>query len=219
MSDKMEYSVEMMSNDMFDSADEYTSDGGKFDEKVREQKAKLIVMQMLMNLSGKYDARVYYDDAKLHDELNREITSNEILSGYAFFVAQNPQFGFTWNYMRRKLGSYCELLFNAVKFLRNSLVDINSIVADRVSMQTTVHSVFGDIIDVGLIEEAPFVKVKILWDNFYQIALIGKSYSVVAKVEEVVLGAVERKSEDDFNRLIDTSQAIFNGRQVEFQKA
>ena len=66
-----------------------------------------------------------------------------------------------------------------------------------------MHLVFSDIFDVTFMGERPHVKIGVLWENFYRIATIKKYYNVVAKAEEVVLVARDRKAVSDVGDVLD----------------
>ena len=197
----MKYTFEMLLNDI-QNVPEESENRTSVDKSGREFQSKLIVMQMLIALASKYSAAAYNDEGKLINALDVEVNGNELLSGYAFFVPQNPQFDYTWSYMRKRKNSYIEFLVKAVIFLKNLLSDIN-ILASKSRGAKNVHFVFNDIFDVELIAEGPYVKTIVQWADFYRIAAIKKCYNVIAKTGEVVLMARNRENGSDVVDIID----------------
>lgn len=200
----MEYTFNMLLNDILELPKENEDKGDSNDKAGRELQSKLIIMQMLIGQADKYKADAFNDEEGLRNALEVEVNGDELLSGYAFFVPQNPQFDYTWSYMRKRKKSYIEFLVKAVMFLRNVLSDIN-ILASKSRGSENVRLVFNDIFDVSFIAEIPHVKIGVQWENFYRLATIKKSYNVVVKAGEVVLLARDRKKAQDINDIIDVA--------------
>lgn len=66
-----------------------------------------------------------------------------------------------------------------------------------------IHVVFNDILDAALIKETPFVKTRLLWENFNCITAVKKSYTISVKCNDSVLMAGNRKKHSDAENLID----------------
>ena len=197
----MEYSFEMLWNDIQDSLEENKENGSFSDKVERELSSKLIVMQMLIDQAAKYRARVCDDEGGLFKVFDVMVYNDEILSGYAFFVSQNPHFDYTWSYMRRRQKSYIEFLVKAVMFLNRVLSDVNVLIRE-LRKRNDVHFVFNDIFDVAFIPADPYVKVRVQWENFYRLSSIYKNYHVVVKVREVVWVAYDNKNVRDIVAVI-----------------
>ena len=209
---KMKYSFEMMLNDIQDIPDENESNGVLGDKVGREFEAKRIVIQMLVNLAFKYSANIYNEKEKLRKALERAVNEDELLSGYAFFVPQNPQFDYTWSYMRKREKSYIEFLVRAIIFLKNVLFDIN-ILASKSWEVGNLHFVVNDIFDVALIAAKPHVKTRLLWENLYRIVAVQENYNVVAMVGDVVWVVRDRKDVSDVDNIIDAVLQMINNNE------
>ena len=203
----MEYTFEMLLNEIYEFPNEREGMAGSSDKAKRELQSKQIVMQMLINLANRYKAGTYNDEVKLLNAIGDEVSRDELLSGYAFFVPQNPQFDYTWSYMRKRKKSYIEFLVKAVGFLNNVLSDIN-ILAQESRKLNDVHFLFNDIFEVAFMSEAPNGKITMRWENFYRIAAIKNCYNVVAKMGESVLVSRDRKNADDVNELMNEAFKI-----------
>lgn len=203
---KMEYTFENLLEDILDIPEE--------NESMREIKAQKIIVLMLFNLAIKYRANSNNDGNKLRKALERAVFEDELLSGYAFFVPQNPQFDYTWSYMRKREKSYIEFLAKAVIFLKNVLVDIN-ILASKSRGLEAVHFVFNDIFDVSLVAETPHVKTGLRWENFYRIVATKENYNVAAMKEEAVLEVRNRKSFSDVVGIIDTVFQMLHDKKID----
>ena len=212
---KMEYSLETLWKDIQDIPEENEGKERLGDKVEREFQSKLIVMHMLMDLASKYWANDYNEEENLRKVLELEVIKDELLSGYIFFIPQNPQFDYTWSYMRKRKKVYVEFLVNAVMFLKKVLLDIN-ILADKLRRLGNVHFVFNDIFDVALIAERPHVKTGLRWENFYRIAATKESYNVVVKKGEVVLMARDRKDVSDVDGVIDVVLQMVNDKKLIF---
>ena len=98
--EKREYSLETLWKDIQDIPEEIEGKERLGDKVEREFQSKLIVMHMLIDLASKYCANDYNEEEKLRKALGLEVIKDELLSGYIFFIPQNPQFDYTWSYMR-----------------------------------------------------------------------------------------------------------------------
>ena len=119
-------------------------------------------------------------------------------------MSQNPQFDYSWNYLRKKENCYEDFLFEGILFLRNMLVDINMLAGKPRDMQN-MHIVFNDIFDVFLTSEKPFVKTNVLWENFHRLATVKRNYHLTVKCKECILVTGTRKVATDAEKLIDTA--------------
>ena len=211
---KMKYTFDNLLNDIQDMPDENDRDGVLGDTVGREFQSKLIVLQMLIDLASKYKAKTYDEENMLCKALECVVYGDELLSGYAFFLPQNPQFDYTWSYMRKREKSYIEFLAKAVIFLKNLLVDIN-ILASKSRGLEAVHFVFNDIFDVSLVAETPHVKTGLRWENFYRIVATKENYNVAAMKEEAVLEVRNRKSYSDVVGIIDTVFQMLHDKEID----
>ena len=207
--DKGNYTFDMLFNDI--QAD--STDGIEMPESVyisnREYKSKLIVVQMLLCLADLYKAENYNSNEKLRNAIETKVDGDEQLSGYLFFVSQNPQFDYSWYYMRKCRTNYIEFLVNSIRFLNNVLVDINLLTGKPWS-GNNIHVVFHNILDVELTSEEPFVKARLLWENFYHLVTVKSDYDIIVKANDTLLKASGRKEPSDMKKLIDSVFEMVN---------
>lgn len=206
---KEEYTFEMLLNDIQESAAGGENDALADDRAERERMSKLIVMQMLIVKASEFNDESYHDDEKLRNAIDVKVNGDAHLSGYIFFISQNPQFDYSWNYLRKREKSYKEFLVEAIRFLENVLADINML-AGKPRTPKNVHVIVNDIIDISLTGEKPFVKADVIWENFNRIATVKRNYGFTVKSKDCILVAGNRKDASDAEKLIDTAFAMLN---------
>lgn len=162
----------------------------------REHKHKLIVMQMLLYFAASFCGEEYRSEEKLKNGIKVKVDNDELLAGFLFHVSQNSQFDYSWNYLRKRIINYIDFLAEASQFINNVLADINML-ASKPRAGADIHVVFDDILDVTLINNAPYVKTKVLWEDFYRVSKVKKEYSFsVVKKDNVLLTGLRKKVED-----------------------
>lgn len=206
---KVNYSFDMLRNDILTAPTEDNEKLETGDKYLREYQSKLIVVQMLSYLAESYETENYKDNELLRNAIETKVDGDEQLSGYLFFVSQNPQFDYSWNYMRKCRTNYIEFLVNSIRFLNNVLVDIN-LLTGKPWPGNNIHVVFHDILDVELTSEVPFVKSRFLWENFYRLATVKSDYNIVVKVKDNLLKTSNRKALSDMKNLIDSVFDMIN---------
>jgi hypothetical protein len=203
--EKVEYTFNMLLNDIQDSNIKENADGvAPNDNAEREYQHKLVIMQMLIYFAASYRSAEYNDNDKLGIAIDVKVNNDELLSGYLFHVSQNPQFDYSWNYMRKRKKSYSGFLVEAVRFLNNVINDINMLTS-KPRVASEVHVVFDDIFDVVLTNEMPYVKTHVFWENFYRMAVIKRNYKIGIKTKDCLLVAGSRKKPSDSEKLIDAA--------------
>ena len=207
--DKGNYTFEMLFNDILAHSIEGMEMSESDVKSNREYKSKLIVFQMLLDLAESYKTENYNNNEKLRNAIGTIVDGDEQLSGYIFFVSQNPQFDYSWHYMRKCRANYKEFLVNSIRFLNNVLNDINLLISKPWS-EKNIHVVFHDILDVSLTIEEPFVKARLLWKNFYRLATVKSDYNIVVKVKDNLLKTSNRKASSDMKNLIDSVFDMIN---------
>lgn len=213
--ERVEYNFDMLLNDIQDSNTDKNADGtASNDNAEREYQHKLVIMQMLIYFAASFKSAEYNDDDKLENAIEVKVNYDELLSGYLFYVSQNPQYDYSWNYMRKHKKSYSKFLVEAVRFLNNMITDINML-AGKSWAASDVHVVFDDIFDVVLIEEKPYVKAHVLWENFNRVAVVKRNYKIGIKAKDCLLVAGSRKITSDANKLIDAALDKAKGIVVE----
>lgn len=208
---KVHYSFDMLRNDILTAPKEDNEKLQTGDKYLREYQSKLIVAQMLSYLAESYETKNYKDNELLRNAIETKVYGDEQLSGYLFFVSQNPQFEYLWNYMRKCRTKYIEFLVNSIRFLNNVLVDIN-LLAGMPWSGINIHVVFHNILDVELTYEKPFVKARLLWENFYHLVTVKSDYDIIVKANETLLTASNRKEPSDIKKLIDSVFEMVNNK-------
>ncbi|WP_405375854.1 hypothetical protein [Pseudobutyrivibrio sp.] len=196
------YTYDMLFSDIQADLTENIKISKSDDRYKHECTSKLIVFRMLLDLAELYKPAESIDNEKLRNAINIIVDGDEQLSGYIFFVSQNPQFNYSWNYMRKCRTLYKDFLINSIQFLNNVLVDINLLAYKPISV-IGIHVIFHDIIDVELTSKDPFVKARLNWENFYRLAAIKSEYNVIVKHNDTLLKACIRKNPSDMENLID----------------
>ena len=211
--DKEKYTLNTLLNDMLETA--IGVNEGEVDERViRDYQDKLIIMQMLIRCASIYSGKEYENEEKLKNAIDVVLKGDEQLSGYMFFVSQNPQFNYTWSYMRKRRNRYGEYLAEAIRFLNNVVEDIN-LLANMSREGEEMHVVFGDLIDVDLLVGVPSVRSSVLWKNFYCMATVKRVYNVSVNMNENVLVAGIRKECADTGKLMDMALEMINKSKTE----
>ena len=213
---KGEYTLEMLLNDIQEISDDKTEETAINENAEREYQHKLVVMQTLIYFAVLFQGEDYEDEDKLRNAIDIKVNSDELLSAYLFYISQNPQFDYSWNYMRKRKMSYSKFLVDAVRFLNNLLADIKML-ASKPRLHSDVHIVFDDIFDVALTSDEPYVKASILWENFHHVAVVKREYHVSVKVNDSLLVAGTRKEEADAEKLIDTALDMLKNKVGELE--
>lgn len=206
---KKEYTFQMLLNDIQEGALGGEEDSQAGDKAERERQSKLIVMQMLIDRANEYNNESHRDDEKLKNAIDVKINNDVHLAGFIFFISQNPQFDYSWNYLRKRENSYKEFLVEGIRFLDNVLVDINML-SGKSRPHKDVHVVMNDVIDVYLTGESPFVKASVLWENFHWLANVKRNYNFTVKTKDCILVAGKRKEAADAEKLVDAALAMLN---------
>lgn len=206
--DKEKYTLNTLLNDMLETAIGVKE--GEVDERaIRDYQDNLIIMQMLIRCASIYSGKEYENEEKLKNAIDVVLKGDEQLSGYMFFVSQNPQLNYTWSYMRKRRDRFGEYLAEAIRFLNNVVEDIN-LLANMPREGEEMHVVFGDLIDVDLLVGTPSVRSSVLWKNLYRVAAVKSVYNVSVKMNENVLVAGIRKECTDTRKLMDMVLEMIN---------
>ena len=206
------YTFQMLLDDIQESVVINDEEAQSDDKASREQQSKLIVLQMLIDRANDYNDESHRDDEKLRNAIDVKVNNDVHLAGFIFYISQNPQFDYSWNYLRKRESSYKEFLIEGIRFLDNVLSDINML-ARKTGTTKDVHVVMNDIIDVSLTGEKPFVKASVLWENFHRIATVKRDYNFTVKSKECILVAGRRKKTSDAEKIIDAALAMLNKKE------
>ena len=194
------YDLDTLLDDIQSDYLELADDVKASDKAQRENGHKLIIIQVLIKLVQAYGGEEYGNDEKLRRDIETKLNGNELLSGFLFFVSQNPQFDYSWNYMRKRKSSYAGFLVDAIRFLNNLVTDVN-VLAGEATEEKDIHVVMNELFDVELGNVKPYVKTKLKWENFQHIATVNKDYSVSVCKKENVLATGNRKDAGTITRL------------------
>ncbi len=212
--EKTKYTFAMLLDDIQSVLEEKPDErSGELEITSREYQSKLVVMQLLVRLADEYGDKEYEDEDKLRNAIDVKVKGDEQLSGFLFFASQNPQFDYSWSYMRKRRAGYTEFLVDAISFLKNVLTDIN-ILGGKSWVEKEIHMVINDVVDVVLTKETPCVKTTIRWENFYRMVAVKKDYriSIISKGNVVMAGS--RKETADAEKLIDVVQEILTTKTI-----
>ena len=204
VADKAIYTFDALIDDILKSAEWNDDEAQDVEKAKRERQSKRIVVQMLIDLANYFNDDSHQEGEKLRNAIEVRVKGDAFLSAFIFYVSQNPQFDYSWNYLRKKENSYEDFLFEGVLFLRNMLADINMFAGKARNMQN-IHIVFNDIFDVFLTMEKPFVKTNVLWENFHRLVTVKRNYHLTVKYKECILVTGTRKVATDAEKLIDTA--------------
>jgi len=207
--ERIKYSFDMLFNDIQTAPTEgngMPETDGNFQ---REYHSKLIVIQLLLDLAESYKTEDYKENEKLRKSIEIIVDGDQQLSGYLFFISQNPQFDYSWNYMRKCRANYVEFLVNSIRFFNSVLDDINWLIG-KLWSEKNIHVVFHDILDVEFTSEEPFVKTRLLWENFYRLATLKSGYNIIVKAKDVLLMSGSIKEPLDTENLIDSVLGMVN---------
>ena len=197
---EQKYNLDTLLDDIQSGSEELAGDAKASDNAKRESKYKLIIIQMLAKMAQTYGGEEYNDDEKLRRAIVTKLNLDEMLSGFLFFMSQNPQFDYSWNYMRKRKVSYADFLVNAIRFLNNVVMDVN-VLAGEATEEKEIHVVINDLFDVELGNVEPFVRPRIKWENLQLVVTLKKGYSVSVCKKDYVLATGNRKDAEDVVRL------------------
>lgn len=194
------YDLDILLDEIQRGFEELADDMNACEKAKRENKHKLIIMQMLIKLAQVYSGEEYSDDEKLRRGIETKLNGNELLSGFLFFVSQNPQFDYSWTYMRKRKSSYVGFLFDAIRFLNDVVTDMTAL-AGEATEEEDIHVVMNELFYVDLGNVEPYVKIQLKWDNFQRIATVKKEYSISVCMKDNALATGNRKDAETIMRL------------------
>lgn len=194
------YSLEALLDDIQNGFEKLCDDVKANDNAKRENKHKLIIIQMLAKLAQTYGGEEYNDDEKLRRVIVTNLNLDEILSGFLFFVSQNPQFDYSWNYMRKRKVSYADFLVEGIRFLNNVVADVN-VLAGESTEEEGMHVLINELLDIELVNVEPYVKTSIKWENLQCIVTVKKDYNISVYKRDNALATADRKDAETVAKL------------------
>ena len=189
---RQKYNHDTLLDDIQGGLEDIVGDVKASDKAKRENKHKLIIMQMLIKLAQAYSGEEYSDDVKLCREIETKLNGNELLSGFLFFVSLNPQFDYSWNYMRKRKLSYADFLVDTIRFMNNVIADVN-VLAENPTNEKGIHVVMNELFDIELGNVAPYVKSNFKWENLQLIMTVKKEYSISVCIKDNALATGSRE--------------------------
>lgn len=192
------YTKEELFEDIQTTVEEYVEDTPEDEKDRRDFRHKLKVLQSIFGLHlPSYDSKKdNMDDIK--EALEVYVDGNEFLFGYTFFLSSNTNFDYSWNYLRKQMDKYVNFFSEAYKFISYVIVDINTMKID-LRGNKDLHIEFNELFDVKFIDDKPFVKTVVNWENFYQINKVKYGYYISAKIGNTTLLTCYRKYSDELN--------------------
>ena len=188
---RVNYSFDMLRNDILTAPTEDNEKLETGDKYLREYQSKLIVAQMLSYLAESYETENYKDNELLRNAIETKVDGDEQLSGFLFFVSQNPQFDYSWNYMRKCRTNYIEFLVNSIRFLNNVLVDINLLTGKPWSgnnIHVEVFWIFISICNIDRNKYTPKLKgTKKCNCRFVDFGANASSFSIIKTIQDLTI--------------------------------
>ena len=162
-------------------------------EKVRrDYRHKLKVLQSIFDLK----LPLYDFEKDNMEEIKQAIEvyveGDGFLFGYTFFLSSNISFDYTWNYLRKQMDKYIDFLSEAYKFISYVIVDINKMKTSLSGIED-LHIELNELFDVTFVDDKPFVKTIVCWENFYQINKVKSGYYISVKIGKTTLLTCHRE--------------------------
>lgn len=189
---KRKYNHDTLLDDIQGGFEDMVGDVKASNKAKREDKNKLIIMQMLIKLAQAYSGEEYRDDVKLCRDIETKLNGNELLSGFLFFVSLNPQFDYSWNYMRKRKLNYADFLVDAIRFINNVIADVN-VLTENPTNEEGIHVVMNELFDIELCNVEPYVKSNFKWENLKHIVAVKKEYNICVCKKDNTLATCSRE--------------------------
>lgn len=203
----MLYSKAELFEDIQTTPEECTKDTPEGEKAHRDFRHKLKVLQSIFDMNlPLYDfEKDNMDDIK--EALEVYVDGNELLFGYTFFLSSNTNFDYSWNYLRKQMDKYVDFFFEAYKFISYVLADINAMKTD-LCKNKDLHIELNELFDVTFIDDKPFVKTIISWENFNQINKVKNGYYMSVKIGTTTLLTCYRKYSNKLNPFLDRVKQV-----------
>lgn len=187
--------------------EECTKDTPEGEKSRRDFRHKLKVLQSIfgMNLPLYDFEKDNMDDIK--EALEVYVNGNELLFGYTFFLSSNTNFDYSWGYLRKQMDKYVDFFSEAYRFISYVLADINIMKADLCGNKE-LHIELNELFDITFIDDKPFVKTIISWENFYQINKVKNGYYISVKIGTTTLLTCYRKYSNKLNPFLDRVKQV-----------
>lgn len=168
----------------------------------REYKYKLKVFQTILDLNLPDFDFVKENSEKIKKEIEVQVDDNELFYGYTFFLSLNPNFDYSWNYLRKQIERYMDFLYEVHKFISYVIYDIN-LMKSKLAIHKDLHIEFNELFDVEFKEGAP-INTTINWNNFSKISKVKDGYYIIAKYDKAILLTSFRKYKEQPDSFIES---------------
>ena len=182
--------------------EECTKNTPEGEKACRDFRHKLKVLQSIfgMNLPLYDFKKDNMDDIK--DALEVYVEGNELLFGYTFFLSSNANFDYSWNYLRKQMDKYIDFFSEVYKFISYVLEDIN-ILKFNLQGDENLHIELNELFNVTFIDDKPFVKTIVNWENFHQLNKTKNGYYISVKIGKTTLLTCYRKYSNKLDSFLD----------------
>lgn len=194
----MLYTKDELFEDIQIIPEEYVKETSEGEKAHRDFIYKLKALQFIFDMKlPPYDFKKdNMDDIK--NQIEVYVDGNEILFGYTFFLSSNTNFDYSWSYLRKQMDKYVDFIFSAYRFISYVIEDINAIKTD-LQGNKDLHVEFNELFDVTFIDNKPYVKTIVCWENFYQINKVKNGYYISVKIDKTTLLTYNRKYNNELN--------------------
>lgn len=201
------YSVEKLWNDISTQYAMEESEGE--DNDMRDKMLKYKVFLHIINLAEKAKG---YEDKDICDVIKLSEEQHGALFVYTLFLAVNPQFCYSWSFLRKQWDGFLEMLGMACVFINRFVSHVNTI-HKNCKQYAGLTFIFANVLKVSLDKHTQTINVGIIWDNFDNLLKINKEYTVSANSgATLVLSSTQNVREAKFalflgklSRLIQTN--------------
>lgn len=217
VNENMLYTKAEMFEDIQSTLEEYAENTPEGEKVRRDFKHNLKVLQCIFEMKlPAYDFKIdNIDDIK--EKLEVYVDGNELLFGYTFFLSSNTNFDYSWNYLRKQMDKYIDCFSEAYKFISYVLADINAIKIDFGGIKD-LHIELNELFDVKFINEKPFVKTVVNWENFHKINKVKNGYYISVKIDKTTILTYYRKYSDKLNPFFDGVKQVLAAWKEQMEK-
>lgn len=203
----MLYTKAELFEDILATIEECEKDTPEGEKACRDCRHKLKVLQSIFDMKlPPYDFEEdNMDDIK--EALEVYVDGNELLFGYTFFLSLNTNFDYSWNYLRKQMDKYVDFFSEAYRFISYVLKDIGDMKADLCGNKD-LHIDLNELFDVTFIDDTPFIKTIIHWENFHQINKVKNGYYISVKIDKTTLLTYYRKYSNKLNPFLNGIKPI-----------
>lgn len=212
-----EYTKDDLFEDIQTIPEEYAKEATEKEKVRRDFIYKLKVLQSIF-----YIKVPLYDFKKdnindIKEVLEVYVEEKELLYGYTFFLSSNTNFDYSWSYLRKQKDKYIDFLSEVYRFISHVLADINTM-KTNLSGNQDLHIEFNGLFDVTFIDDKPFVKTIVHWENFYQINKVKNGYYISVKIDKTTLLTYDRKYNNELNPFLNKVKQLLTAWEEQTDK-